>query len=169
MSRQLEILEILQNFNFHPRVSNSVLKSFCNRKGFEFLSEGEYLDHLYQFQHDQRAGIIIPLILAEVQKFQYIPDYIGDSKKKDMKANNEAIEISIAKLCSENGIQYREIDVLTKNFAGELSAVIENAGNRMNNMCGVVISHIAQDVIGLDMTVKAMEDWHDNKARELST
>lgn len=169
MTRQTEILEILQNFNFHPRVANSVLKSFCDRKGYEFLPEGEYQDHLYQYQHDQRATVIIPLILQAIQKYQYIPDYIGETKKKEMKTQNEAIEIEIAKLCSANGIQYREIDVLTKNFAQELGSTIENAGTRMSNMCALVISSIAQDVIGTDMSVKVMEDWHDNRAKELST
>lgn len=169
MTRQTEILEILQNFNFHPRVANSVLKSFCERKGYEFLSEGEYQDHLYQYQHDQRAMVIIPLILAAIQKYQYIPDYIGDAKKKEMKASNEAIEVEIARLCAENGIQYREIDVLTKNFAQELGSTIENAGTRMNNLCSLVVASIAQDVIGTDMLVKTMEEWHDNRARELST
>jgi hypothetical protein len=166
--RQLQILDILKNFNFHPRVSSAVLESYCNRKGYEPITSGDYEDHLYQYQHDERARVIIPVILGVLQKYQYAGDYISDAERKRIKDENDALEVEIAKLCSENGIQYREIDIITSNFGEELSSTIKNAGTRMSNMCAVVISTIASDTFGKELTVKDMEEWHDQRSRELA-
>jgi hypothetical protein len=162
--RQIEILDIFKRFNFHPKVSNSVLKSYCDRMGYEFLSEGEYQDHMYQYYHDERAKVIIPLILQALQKYQYVPDYIGESKKRELREQNDAIEVEIAKICSDNGIQYREIDVMVKNFAGTIGHLIENAATRMNNMCGVVIATVAGEKFGESLVVKDLEKYHDEVA-----
>jgi len=166
--RQLQILDILKNFNFYPRVSSAVLESYCNRKHYEPITAGDYEDHLYQYQHDERTRVLIPVILEVLQKYEYAGDYISDEEHKRIKAHNDALEVEIAKLCSENGIQYREIDIITGNFGEELSATIKNAGTRMSNMCSVVISTIAQDQFGKELTVKDMEEWHDQRSKELA-
>jgi hypothetical protein len=158
--RQLEILDIMQNFNFHKKVSSRVLQSYCDRKGYEFLGAGDYEDHVYQYEHDQRAKAIIPLVLAELQKFQYVEDYIGESKKEKVKEENGQIEFAIAKICEDHGLQYREIDVLIKNFGEEMNAITNNASTRMNNMCAIVISDVAQQKFGEVLTVKDLGDYH---------
>ena len=164
MSRQTEILDLLKNFNFHPRVSNAVLKSYCDRKGIDFLAEGEYQDHLFQYEHDQRAIELVPKILAKVAEYQYVPDYVSDKKKKEIKEANEKIQYDIAKICEDGGIFYREVDVLTKNLAGEVAQTIENAGTRINNMCSLVISVVAQEKFGDGLKVSDLAKFHRLKA-----
>lgn len=168
MSRNLQILNILEHFNFHPKVSNKVLEQYCTRMKYDFLSAGEYEDHLYQYQHDERAKVIVPLILAELTKFQYIPDYIGENKRKEMKESNDNIEYAISKICEDNGIQYREVDVLLKNFAQEIGTTIENAGTRINNMATLVISTVAQDKFGNDLKISELAKWHRERAAEVA-
>ncbi|OGG65123.1 hypothetical protein A2Z56_02430 [Candidatus Kaiserbacteria bacterium RIFCSPHIGHO2_12_45_16] len=164
-SRQLEILDILKRFNFHPKVANSVLDSYCKRMGYEFLSEGAYQDHRYQYFHDQRAMVIIPLILQIIQKYQYIPDYVGETKKSEIKEQNEQLEVEIAEMCAANGIEYREIDVLIKNFASTIGATIEAAGTRMNNMCATAIATIAGDKFGDNLPVASLAAYYEEVAR----
>jgi hypothetical protein len=145
-------------------VSNAVLKSYCDRKKIDFLSAGEYQDHLFQYQHDQRAIELVPKILAKVAEYQYIPDYISDKKKEEMRKANEALQYDIAKICEDGGIYYREVDVLTKNLAGEIGAVIETAGTRINNMCSLVISTVAQEKFGDGLKVADLAHFHRVKA-----
>jgi len=57
-------------------------------------------------------------------------------------------------------LQYREIDVLIKNFGEEMNAITNNASTRMNNMCAIVISDVAQQKFGEVLTVKDLGDYH---------
>lgn len=158
--RQLEVLDIMKNFNFHPKLSNPVLESYTKRKGYEFISAGEYQDHLYQYMHDQRCQELIPQILEALQSYHYVPDYVGETKKRQLRAENQELEMRISKLCEDAGISYREIDIVTKNFAAELGATIESAGTRMNNMCALVVSVVAQKQFGEHLLVKDLATYH---------
>lgn len=166
---QLQILDILKNFNFFPKVSNALLKSYTERKGYEFLSAGEYTDHLYQYKHDERASVIIPKALAILQRFQYTPSYIGEKERQRIKVENEQLEVEIAKMCAEEGIEYQEVDSMIKNFAEEIGAMLNTSANRMNNMCGTVIATVAQEHFTPELKVKDLEAWYDERAKQLST
>ena len=167
--RALEILDILQHFKFHPHVSAKALQQYCERSGHEFLGEGEYQDHLFQYNHDQKSMRIIPLILQAMTKYQYIPDYTSEARKAELKKANEEIEFAIIELCSANDLQYREIDILIKNFAEDIGSTINNAGTRMNNMCARVVATVAQDTFGESMFIKDLSKFHDDRAKGLST
>lgn len=162
--RQLEILDIMQNFNFHKKVSPRVLKSYCDRKGYEFLASGEYEDHVYNYEHDQRAKVVVPLIIAELQKFQTIEDYIGDAKRAALKKENEQLEFNICRICEEQGVHYREINPLIKNLAAELSTLIENTATRMNNMGTAVLDHMSAHHFGRDYPLVADMGAYHRKA-----
>ena len=167
--KALEVLDILQHFSFHPHVSAKALQQYCERAGHEYLGEGEYQDHLFQYNHDQKSMVIIPLILQALLKYQYVPDYTSDAKKAELRGANQDIEFEIAKLCEDNDLQYREIDILIKNFAEDIGSTISNAGNRMNNMCTVAISNVAQETFGEALFVKDLAQFTRDRAKKLST
>lgn len=164
MSRQIEILDLMKNFSFHPKVSNAVLKTYCERKKIDFLGEGEYEDHLFQYQHDERAKVIVPQIIEALADYQYPMEYVGDEKREEVKKHNEEIEYKIAKICEDGGIYYREIDVITKNLAEIVGSTIEAAGTRMNNMCALVISTAAQEKFGEGLKVTDLAEFHRERA-----
>lgn len=162
-SRELQVLDIMENFNFAPKVSNKALESYCQRKGFEFLPEGEYQDHIFQYQHDQRMVQIIPIIVGILAKYQFVPDYAGESKKKEIREHNDMLEFEIAEALEDNGIVYREVDTATKNLAAALGSLIENAGTRANNMCAQVISTVAVEKFGHDLKLSDLAEFHRSK------
>lgn len=165
LSRPLQIADILAHFNYHKAVSNMALRQYCDRMKFDFLSEGQYQDNLFQYNHDRKALVIIPEILEALTEYQYIPDFISDSKRKELDSQNEVIEMKIATLCEDNGLTYREIDVLLKNFGAELQARLNNSANRLNNMCASAISHVAQEQFGDELSIKVLAEYQ----RKLST
>lgn len=165
---QLQVLDVLTNFNFHPKVSGMVLRAYCERKGYEPLSENDYRDHLFQYQHDQRAKAIIPKIIELLAQYQYPEDYINSTKKEEIRKNNDALEQEIARICAENGVVWREVDSLLKEFGEVMNAMMTNTANRINNMCSRVVSTIAQDQFGEEMPVKSLEDWHEERVNQFA-
>jgi hypothetical protein len=159
MAPQLQIADILAHFNYHPKVSNKALEQYCTRKNFTFIAETDYEDHLFQYQHDQRALKIVPEVMKALLDYQYIPDYISKAKQQELKAKNEQIEMAITHICEENGLHYREVDVLIKNLASSVGAVITNASNRLNNMCALAISGVAKERFGKELKVKDLAEY----------
>lgn len=162
--RQLQILDIFKNFNFFPKVSNALLKSYTERKGYDMLTAGEYEDHLYQYQHDERALVIVPKLLELLQRYQYTPDYIGDAEKARIKKENAELEMEMADICAQNGLEYREIDAMIKNFGEVLNAIFSNTAQRMNNMCGTVIATVAQEHFDNGLKVSELAKWYRERA-----
>ena len=161
-----QIKQILAHFKDKP-VTNAVLKEYCNLKHFDLIVMSQYDDYLFQQEHDERVTNALSHIFKELSQYKYIPTFISDGDKKTMNEANEDIEWKIAKVLEDNGILYREIDLLTKNLANSFQAIMENAGRRADNMCAVVLSTLAKEKFGDPLTLKPMAEYYRAKAKEL--
>lgn len=164
--KHTEIKEIVEHFRGTP-VTNNSLAEFCNLKHFELITESQYADYLFQQEHDERVSNVLGGIFEELSHFRYIPTFISDAEKKKLNEANEDIEWKIAKILEDNGVLYKEIDILTKNLANACQAIVENAGRRANNMCAVVLSTLAKEKFGDPLSLKPLAEYYRVKAKEL--
>ena len=161
-----QIKNILARFRGKP-VTNNILAEYCNLNKFDLVVESQYEDYLFQQEHDERAQRALAGIFAELSHFRYVPTFISDTEKRALNEANEDIEWKIAKVLEDNGVLYKEIDLLTKNLGGALQAVIENAGRRANNMCAVVLSTLAKEKLGDPLSLTTISAYYREKAKEL--
>jgi len=159
-----DIKKIFEHFNFAPKVSNTALKQYCERMKFDgVLTAGQYEDHLFQYQHDQRLKVVVPLILKALQGYEVVEDYISEKKRSALKKTNDSLEWEIATICEENGVVYREIDTVTESLAQLLSQIVTNAGNRMNNVAATVLAEVAKDKFGEDLKLSALSAFYKER------
>lgn len=161
-----QIKKILEHFK-GKTVNNKILKEYCNLNHLDLITESQYEDYVFQQEHDDRATKTLAGIFAELSQFKYIPTFLSESEKKKINEANEDIEWKIAKVLEDNGILYKEIDLLTKNLANAFQAIMENAGRRANNMCAVVLSTLAKDKFGDPLSLKSLGGFYRAKAKEL--
>jgi|SRR3972149_11549162 len=164
--KHLEIKKVLAHFKGKP-VNNNILTEYCNLYHLDLITEGDYEDYLFQQEHDERVEKTLPLIFAELSQFRYVPTFINDDEKREMNEANEDIEWKISKVLEDNGILYREIDLISKNLATAFQAMMENAGRRANNMCAVVLSTLAKEKFGDPLKLKDLASYYGEKAKEL--
>ena len=164
--KYIEIKKVLAHFKGKP-VNNKILAEHCNLNHFDLITEGAYEDYLFQQEHDERAQNILPLIFAELSKFLYVPTFISVDERRKMNEANEDIEWKISKVLEDNGILYREIDLICKNLATAFQAIMENAGRRANNMCAIVLSTLAKEKFGDPLKLKDLALYYREKAKEL--
>lgn len=161
--RRQEIKAIVEAFRGQP-VTNDLLKAFCERHGYELLTEGEYQDWLFQYEHDERVASALPAIFAELTKFQYTSEFAGDEERQKVREANEAIEVNIAQIMEEHGVRYgKEVDVFTGNLGGALQGIMSNAGVRASNMGANTLLRIAVDTLGQPLTLKKLMDYDGKK------
>jgi hypothetical protein len=157
--RRQEIKTIVEAFR-GQLVTNDLLKAYCERHGYERLTEGEYQDWLFQYEHDERVAKALPAIFAELTKFQYTSEFAGDEERRRIREENEAIEIRIAELMEEHGVRYgKEVDVFTGNLGGALQGLMQNAGVRASNMGANTLLKIAIDTLGQPLTLKKLVEY----------
>lgn len=161
-----QIKKILAHFK-GKLVNNTILKEHCNLNHFDFISEDQYEDYVFQQEHDERTAQALASIFAELSQFKYIPTFLSEDEKRTLNEANEDIEWKIAKVLEDNGILYREIDLVTKNLGNAFQAIMENAGRRANNMCAVVLSTLAKEKFGDSLILKHLADYYRSKAKEL--
>ncbi len=163
-ARRIQIKAIVEHFR-GKAVSNGALKEFCERNKYEPLSEGDYQDWLFQYEHDERVKAALPAIFAELSKFQYVPELCGDIERQAISKANGEIEVRIAELMEEHGVLYNEIEVFTKNLGSAFMALMENAGTRASNTCAAAVSTLAKKTFGELLTLKKLSDYHRNQAK----
>jgi len=164
----MQVRKVLEHFKFAPRVSNMALRQYCERMKFEdVLGEGDYMDNLFQFQHDQRVIAILPKLFTLVATYQYPQDYISDKAKAEIKEHNGDIEWKIAKLLEDEGIVYKEIDIITENLGDTIKGILTSGGNRLNNMCTTVLADLGRKKFGEALVVSDMAVYYREIAQEL--
>jgi hypothetical protein len=159
--RRQDIKAIVEAFRGQP-VTNDLLKAYCERHGYELLTEGEYQDWLFQYEHDERIVTALPAIFAELAKFQYTSEFAGDEERRKIREANEAIEVAIARIMEEHGVRYgKEVDVFTGNLGGALQGIMSNAGVRASNMGANTVLRIAIDILGEPLTLKKLAAYNN--------
>lgn len=165
--REREIRDILDHFGPDKEVHPKVLNDYCVRMKFTPISTGELEDFRFQDAHDGRVAKALPQIFEELARWQYIPEFVPKAQKDKMRAENDDIEWKVAKVLEDNGIVYKEVDIVTRNISQMLSTITENAGRRINNMIAVVLSDLAKQRFGQDLKVADLAAYYRERAAEL--
>jgi len=156
--RRAELGNIVRHFRGKP-VNNNVLAEYCKRNKFQPLLAGEYSDYLYQVEHDDKVSALFPLILAEIQKIAYIPEFASESARKKLREQNDEVRVNITKLFEEYGIEYRLVDTLSQELGAMVGQTIVSAGTTAFNKALEVLLHVAKTKFGAPFNMRHAADY----------
>ncbi len=148
--------------------NDKVVGEYCNLIKTPVVPAGYVEDYIYQMSFDERIAKVVPLILEKIALFRHIPEYISDEKRKELSKLPDNIEIDIARILEDNGIEFREAEYL-KNLAQNIGRMLDNAYNRVNAEGSQVLMAMAEEKFGRPVTLKAMMLEKRNLEKKLST
>ncbi len=157
-TRRAEIREIVEHFG-DQKPAQEVLSAYCERMKFEPVMTGDLEDYTVQVKYDELVTRLYPLILAEIQKISYIPEFAGANKRKEIGQANDQVRVNIVKMIEESGVTYLLVDGITKGIAKEVGQIIESAGTTAFNKAMQVLLHLAHTKFGGDFTMKHAADY----------
>jgi hypothetical protein len=137
-------------------VTDDVLREYWNLHHLEPLSEGEYRDWLFRYNHDARKPGLVPAVLGAVAKYQYVREAVGEDERQRIIEANEGLENEICKLLERRDIFYQEVDIVTRNLGNTLQSIVVGAGRRANIMVATMLSFIAREKYGDQLKVKTL-------------
>ena len=160
--RREEVYDIVMRFKGKP-VTVNAMKEFCDRnKISEVVSLGELQDHIAQVEHDAKLALMVPEILAELQKFIITPEFaLVSDREAIMKTNNE-IRINIAKLFERYEIDYGQVDTLGQNVGSMIGSFVSEAGTTIFNKGLEVLMHLAKEKFGGNFNAKHASDYAED-------
>ncbi len=176
MSEQLKLYNndriILAKHFVGKTFNDKLVVDFCKRKKIAVTDAGSVEDFIYAVDYDNRMTILLPLITAELTKLEYAGEYVSDSERKRIGDANDDISKNIAQILEDNGMWYRETNLL-QSLAGDIAEIFATAERRINNMGATVLAEIAQEKLGDPLTLKAMAveraNIADRKAKKIET
>ena len=157
-TRRAEIAQIVEHFR-GKLVTNNVIVEYCNLNKIDPITHGEYKDYLYQVEHDEKILKLFPLILAEVQKLRYIPEFSDAQTRADIKEGNDKVRVAITMLFEEHAISYRTVETLGNELGRMLGGTVEQAGVTAFNKALEVLLHLAHKQFGEEFNMKHVADY----------
>jgi len=139
--------------------NDKVVYDFCTRNKIAVTDSGSVEDFIYQYDYDARLKTVTPLVLAELATFQVSGEYDTPEKQKAVLEHNDGIAEKVSRIMEENGVLYREIEVLP-TIGADLSQILTNAEGLSSRMCANVMAELAQEKLGNPLTIKALADEH---------
>jgi hypothetical protein len=137
--------------------NDKIVYDFCTRNKIAVTDAGSVEDFIYQNEYDTRLKTITPLILTELAKFQVSGEYDTPERQKEVLESNDSIAEKIARVLEDNGVLYREIEVLP-TIGADLSQILTNAEGLSSRMCANVLAEMGQEKLGNPLTIKALAD-----------
>ena len=149
-------------------VTNELLDAYCKRHHIEpVMVMSQYEDYIFQFQHDRRFTTVMPLLLNALQKLTQPEEFVSPEEHKKFMANNDMIELEMAKILEDNGILWDEAQGLISNFGILIAGVIERTKNRVKNMGEATMLHVTTEQLGKPLTLKALSTRFAEEAEKL--
>lgn len=145
------LAETFKGKNFNDKV----VKSFCERSKIAVTDAGNVQDFIYQLDFDERMEKVVPLVFAELAKFQYQKEYISDEARAKVRKNNSDIAINIAKVVEDNKMLYTETFIL-KSWVDVVTMILSESERRITNMGAKVLSEMAQEKLGTPLTLASL-------------
>lgn len=158
-----EILEIIKHFKGQKGVKDKALQEFCKRKGFQLISEGQYDDYLFAYNHDARLDSVMPDILMVLSKLRNVPEFASHKERQAIMDANEAVSIEIAMLMETHEILYTDIDLILGGLSGRFMGALQSAKQRVDNMCGAELVAVAEKTFGSPLTIKALAEHNRSR------
>ncbi len=150
--------------------NDKIVVDFCKRNKIAVTDAGSVEDFIYAVDYDKRMTTLLPLILEELSKLEYAGEYVSDQERKRISDANDDISEHIAQLLEDNGMWYRETNLL-QSLAGDVAQIFATAERRINNMGATVLAEIAQEKLGDPLTLRALSNERaqiaDRKAKKI--
>lgn len=141
-------------------VTQNVLQEYCNLNKIEpAILLGDYQDFLYQVEHDEKVLKLYPLILAELQKLRYAPEFSTEKERKEIREGNDEVRVNIVKLFEENAIAYRTVDTLGQELGRDIGQTVISAGQTAFNKALEVLLLIAREKFEGEFNMKHAADF----------
>lgn len=156
--RREEVARIVAHFR-GKAVTQNALTEWCNRNKIEPIVAGDLEDYTYQVEHDEKVEKLYPLILSEVQKLRYAPEFAPEKLRKEIKTGNDEVRVNITKLFEQHAISYRTVDTLGQELGREVGQTIASAGQTAFNKALEVLLLIARDKFGGEFNMKHAADY----------
>lgn len=137
-------------------VSPEVLTEYCNLKHYPPITMGEYEDYLFQYQHDARMAKIVPDIMSVLSNVKVAGMFDSDKSKETTNSDNMALAVEICNLLEIHNIEYREVDLITKNLSSLISAIFKSVDVRVGNMASTVLAETATAKFGEPLTIQKL-------------
>lgn len=157
-ARRAEIRRIVDHFKGKP-VTQKVIEEFCNRSKITPITEGELKDYIYQVEHDEKVSTLFPLILAELQKLKYKPEFASEADRKKIDEENDEVRVNITKLYEEYAIEYRLVNTVGEELGNFVGGKIALAGQTAFNKALDVMLHIAKEKFGGEFNMKHAAEY----------
>lgn len=162
------IMEAVEQFRNVP-VTQDALNEFCTRRQIEPMTLGVLDDHIYQVKHDERMGKVYPLVLAEIAKIKYYPEY---SSKADIKKKHDELDLiedAIVNILIEQEIPYRMISGTMSELSGYVAKMFDNSKSRLNNLCVGVMLKVTEKHFGnKEFSVKHAQEFYKTIKQEVA-
>lgn len=156
--KRAQVRQIVDHFRGKP-VTQNVLIEYCNLNKFEEITLGDYKDYLYQVEHDEKVMTLYPLILAELQKLAYTPEFASEKERKAVTEGNDAVRVNITKLFEDNAVLYRTVDTLGQELGAIIGRTVAAAGQTAFNKALEVLMHMAREKFGSEFNMKHAADY----------
>lgn len=156
--RRAEVRKIVDHFKGKALTQNTIVE-FCNRNKIEPITVGELSDYTYQVEHDEKVGVMFPLILKELCNLQYQPEFADQKVRKDIKEKNDEVRVNITKLMEQHAIPYRLVNSLGEELGNFVGGKIATAGQTAFNKALEVMLLLAKDKFGEEFNMKHVADY----------
>jgi len=166
--RRGEIRRIVDHFR-GKAINQNVIEEFCNRNKIEPVTLGDYKDFLYQVEHDEKVSVLFPLILAELQKLQYQPEFADQKVRKEIAEKNDEVRVNITKLMEEHAIPYRLVNVIGEELGNLVGGKIASAGTTAFNKALEVMLLMAKERFGDEFNMKHVAEYAKEKFAKKDT
>ncbi len=157
-ARRAEIRRIVDHFRGKP-VTQNVIDEFCKRSKITPITVGELKDYIYQVEHDEKVSTMFPLIVAELQKLKYKPEFASEAERKKIDEENDEVRVNITKLYETNAIEYRLVNTLGEELGNFVGGKIALAGQTAFNKALDVMLHITKEKFGGEYNMKHAADY----------
>lgn len=156
--KRAEIKKIVDHFRGKP-ITQNALTEYCNINKFDNMVVGEYKDYLYQVEHDEKVMALYPLILAEIQKLGYTPEFATEKEREAVRKGNDEVRVNITKLFEDHAILYRTVDTLGQELGAIIGGTVSSAGQTAFNKALEVLMHLAREKFGGEFNMSHARDY----------
>lgn len=146
--KKVEIRDIVEHFG-DQKITQDVLTSYCERKGYEQITLGTLDDYRYQVKYDVKMKELMPRILALfTENMKYVGEFDSESAVKEQNERDLAIRVGLVKLLEEFEMPYRMAEHSMTEIGSTIKGIFDSAGMVASNKAAEVLAHMARERFG---------------------
>lgn len=159
------VLDIIEHFRHSPLpVTADTLKAYCDLKKYKVMVPSQYEDFLFSIEHNEKKEKVLAAIVKLMLGVKITPEVGTDKQKEAVLEANYAIEREILEVVKNEGVLFREADLMLDSIASAFTSIFTGTRNRINNMSARQMQLMAQFVLDKgEIVLKELSDWKDPK------